>query len=298
MRVLGIGDNVCDIYLHTRTMYPGGQALNVAVNAARLGANAAYLGAFGSDPIADHVAYALDMEGVDRSRCRVYKGENGYARVTLKAGDRVFLGSNKGGVLRDHPLLLDEDDLEYCRQFHVIHTSNNSYFDKQLASLTTLPALISYDFSNRWNEEDRVNRVCPHADVAFCSGSGLSVEEARELAGRLLAKGCRLVCATRGAEAAYACDGVNEWLQPPDPDDPVDTMGAGDSFAACVLVHIGRALEREGRPAWTDCDFRARILPQALQAAADWSANTCRVRGAFGYGTEVPEPIWVEIEKP
>ena len=31
LKVLGLGDNVCDVYLHTGTMYPGGQAVNFAV---------------------------------------------------------------------------------------------------------------------------------------------------------------------------------------------------------------------------------------------------------------------------
>ena len=35
VKVLGLGDNVCDIYLNERTMYPGGQAVNFAVYAWR-----------------------------------------------------------------------------------------------------------------------------------------------------------------------------------------------------------------------------------------------------------------------
>ena len=37
MRLLGAGDNVADRYLHKAMQYPGGNALNVAVFAARLG---------------------------------------------------------------------------------------------------------------------------------------------------------------------------------------------------------------------------------------------------------------------
>ena len=36
VKVLGLGDNVCDVYLHTGTMYPGGQAVNFAVYARML----------------------------------------------------------------------------------------------------------------------------------------------------------------------------------------------------------------------------------------------------------------------
>ena len=40
--VIGIGDNVCDKYIHLKTMFPGGQALNFAAYARMLGADAAY----------------------------------------------------------------------------------------------------------------------------------------------------------------------------------------------------------------------------------------------------------------
>lgn len=64
MNVIGIGDNVVDKYVHTQTMYPGGNALNFAAYAAMLGHNAAYLGIFGNDAAAEHVMQVLDKVGV------------------------------------------------------------------------------------------------------------------------------------------------------------------------------------------------------------------------------------------
>ena len=55
VKVLGLGDNVCDVYLHTGLMYPGGQAVNFAVFARELGAEADFMGVFGMDAAADHV---------------------------------------------------------------------------------------------------------------------------------------------------------------------------------------------------------------------------------------------------
>ena len=72
------------------------------------------------------------------SRCRTYEGENGYAVVDLIDGDRSFVSSNKGGVLREHPLRLTASDLSYIDSFEVVHTSNNSYFDDQLPLLKPL----------------------------------------------------------------------------------------------------------------------------------------------------------------
>ena len=98
-RVIGIGDNVCDKYYPSKIMYPGGQAMNFSVYAKKLGADAAYMGVFGTDSVASHIIHTLEQFQIDYSRCRQYKGENGYAKVTLVDGDRVFLGSNKGVFL-------------------------------------------------------------------------------------------------------------------------------------------------------------------------------------------------------
>lgn len=37
IKVIGIGDNVCDQYYPTKIMYPGGQAMNFSVYAKMLG---------------------------------------------------------------------------------------------------------------------------------------------------------------------------------------------------------------------------------------------------------------------
>lgn len=128
MKVLGIGDNVCDVYVHQKRMYPGGQALNFAVNAKMLGAESEFLGVFGTDLIAACVKQALQTYGIPFPRSRTYSGDNGYARVTLDHGERVFLDSNKGGVIQTHPLRFDREDLDYIADFFLVHTTNNGFW--------------------------------------------------------------------------------------------------------------------------------------------------------------------------
>ena len=134
-RVIGIGDNVCDKYINQGRMFPGGQAMNFAVYCNKLGMKAAYIGVFGSDRVAAHNITVMKELGIDITRCRQIDGENGFALVDVIAGERSFIGSNKGGVLRKHPIELNPADLEYLSGFDWIHTSNNSYFDAQLYKL-------------------------------------------------------------------------------------------------------------------------------------------------------------------
>ena len=242
LKVLGIGDNVCDVYLHKEIMYPGGQALNFTAYAKKLGADADFMGVFGNDAVAEHVKNTLDALGVGRTHCRSFEGENGFARVTLKEGDRVFMGSNRGGVIQEHPIFLDADDVAYVAGFDLVHTSNNGFTEDLLPKLKELPPAVSYDFSFRWNEEERVKKVCPFVDFAFLSCSGLTDEETEELCRKLHREGCGIVTATRGSKGAVVYDGRRIYRQLPHYVEPVDTMGAGDIYKVGELI-----LEKAGK---------------------------------------------------
>ena len=82
----------------------------------------AYLGKYGDDEVAACVQDTLKEIGIDDSHCRRYEGENGFALVTLKETDRVFLGSNKGGIAKEHDFGFTKEDLEYIKGFHLIYT--------------------------------------------------------------------------------------------------------------------------------------------------------------------------------
>lgn len=189
-KVIGIGDNVCDKYYPAKIMYPGGQAMNFSVYAKMLGADAAYMGVFGRDEVADHVIRTLDELGVDHSRCRQYDGENGYAKVRLVDGDREFIMSNKGGIVNEHPLELTKEDLDYIRTFKLIHTSCNGHLDGELHKLREAGVPISYDMSGRWNQEYYIETIGPQVDIAFASCGDTPEEEIKKLCEALKARGC------------------------------------------------------------------------------------------------------------
>lgn len=296
-KVLGLGDNVCDIYLHTQTMYPGGQAVNFAVYAHQLGAISDFMGVFGQDAVAEHVQAVLDAQNVGRSHCRSYPGENGFALVTLSQGDRVFKGSNRGGVLQKHPIYLSQGDLSYAAGFDLIHTTNNGFIDGLLPTLHQLSPLISYDFSYRWNEHDRVERVCPYIDLAFLSCSDLDEMQVQELCRHLHGKGCGVVTATRGSKSAIVFDGIRFYEQSPRLVEPVDTMGAGDSFATAMLIGLLRAMKGK-KEVWHQEDFRRSTFPKVLQSAADFASQTCLVYGAFGCGVPIPDELRTRLNEP
>ena len=145
---LGFGDNVVDRYEHIHTMYPGGNAVNFAVYAKKCGAaRSAYMGIFGNDAAAEHVIASLEDEDVELAKCKQLIGENGAARVTVVDGDRVFLGSNDGGIRGDARYVLDRFDLAYMKQFDVVHSGNYCFTERELPKLKA--AVLPFRLTSR-----------------------------------------------------------------------------------------------------------------------------------------------------
>jgi fructokinase len=98
------------------------------------------------------------------------------------------------------------------------------------------------------NEADyraRLDRMVARADVVKASdedlrwllGSGEPESHARAL----LARGPRLALVTLGGEGALAVSPRGAWRVPAPPVTVADTVGAGDTFSAGVLVALHRA---------------------------------------------------------
>ncbi len=276
MKIIGVGDNVVDDYTHIRTMFPGGNALNVSVYASMLGCESAYLGVFGSDVAAGHVQRTLAEMGVDTSRCKRADGPNGRAVLTIEDGERVFVSSNEGGVSKSVSMEFVFDDPEYLQRFSVIHTSAYSYMDRLLDRFQSLPPLVSYDFSDDF-DADQAQELCRYIDIGFFSCAEWTEQATMDLLVEAAGRGSTLAVATRGPEGALLFDGQSWYRQSPHPVTPVDTLGAGDAFISGFLVSYAGSKPNEGvQP--------ASLIEKSLDKAASFAAEICQVNGAFGRG--------------
>ena len=273
-QVIGLGDQVVDKYEHQHIMYPGGNALNFAVFAAKLGVRSAFLGAFGDDMEGRFVASVLRELGIDISRCSTFEGENGCARVELRDGDRVFLGSNRCGVLRTRGLPLTAKDMDYLCGFDLIHSSAYGFSETWLEAAKRRGCRISYDFSDEFTPE-KLSGTLPLVDYAVFSCSHLAPDETRRLLHDACEAGCSMALATRGSDGAYLYDGQREYRQMPSFVDAKDTMAAGDAFLTCFLITY---LTR------TQTDPNGTAVTYALRKAAELAAPQCHVDASFGFG--------------
>ena len=262
VRILAFGDNVVDCYRDQNVMYPGGNCVNHAVFARRAGAETAYAGAVCDDAAGRLIRQSLIDEGVDVSFLRMEQGQTAYCVIENQDGDRVFVGANLSVSI----IAPRASDLARIQDFDAVHTGRSSHVDAWLPHFSG-KTRVSYDFATI-HDADRIAQVAPHCFLLAFSGGGLSRDEALSLASLAHAQGATWSLVTRGQEGALLVGprGVHE--EPAQPVEAIDTLGAGDTFIASVLV--GLLEERQPR----------ELLSRAAQAAA----QTCLMRGAFGHG--------------
>lgn len=264
MRILGLGDNTVDTYVDLGLQFPGGNAVNVAVLAGRLGAAPAYLGCIGKDEAGGVVFDALAAEGIETSRLRRLDGPNARAFIAHRDGDRRFISSSRG--VRGQYGWQDED-FAYVAGFDAVHTSIYSEINDALPRLARSARQLSYDHSERWTPES-LEQTLPFVTTAFLSCPALDDDACRALLRRGAAAGPQVVVATRGKAGAMAIADGEILVQPAVPATVVDTLGAGDGFIAAFLV------ER----------LRGATPAAALRAGAAFAAQVCSWQGAFGRG--------------
>jgi sugar/nucleoside kinase (ribokinase family) len=290
VKVLGFGDNVIDRFLDRRIDYPGGNCVNFAVFARRLGLDAGYLGVFGSDTHGETIREVLESLGIDVSRCVVREGETGLARVEVVDGDRVFRGGNGGGVSVREPVVLTADLLAYASAFALVHSSVYSSSESELPKLSGAGPLVSYDVSSEdeYRAHAYLGPLAPHLDLVLASCSHLSGEQTMEHLERIHGFGAGLVLGTRGAEGAVLFDGARHHVVAAVPVDAAavrDTMGCGDAFLAGFVDSLLAAGWRRGvTPA-------SESIEAALAAGAQYASDQLFTDGAFGYGKTVLESL-------
>lgn len=283
MKVLGFGDNFIDKFVDRRIYYPGGNAVNFAVFARQLGAEASYLGVYGDDDLAEHLRVTLRELGVRDDRCVVRHGETGWAEVEVVDGDRTFLGWNEGGVALAEPYVLDQETVDWVsREFDLVHSGVYAGTAQEMAKMADRGPLLSFDFSEEaeFRTDEYLGSLCPRLDLALFSGAEEDGDALVETLRRAVDAGTRLALGTLGSRGSLLWDGERLVEQAAtDPGAPtVDTMGCGDSFVAAFIVHaLSSGWSRTHRPTNGDLD-------KALLAASEFAARTTLTEGAFRHG--------------
>ena len=261
MKIACIGDNCIDYYDESGLAFPGGNPVNVAVYARRLGVESAYLGAVGTDFYGELLLRQLGEKGVDVSHVQQLPGRTALCHVSLRDGERV-LGDYDEGVMA--AFSLRQEDLEFLRNYDLAVTGLWGHAEGSLSTIRSLGIPVAFDGAERPFDPAGLIAL-PNSDIAFFSDDALSDTRLKEKICAVAELGPGLVVATRGGKGSLAYDGLNFFSCSPAPCEVVDTMGAGDSFIAGFLL------------AW----LRRESIPACMRAGAENAAITIGYAGAW-----------------
>ena len=288
IRIAGSGVATLDLYLNRGRMYPGGNEYNVVCHAVRNGAEAGFMGVFGNDEAGRILEETLIECGVDISMSRHEEGSSGYSLVTIRDdGDRVFLDWNREGVTDLHPFEFNEAEIEYLRSYDVLCIGRlaDVTLDK-IRLLKQAGVAICYDFHAAFTAED-VEAIAPHIEYGFFSCSHLNDEEIKAVLKQAVDAGCSLAVGTRGCDPVIAYDGEEYYVQETRRVEPTDTLGAGDSYIASVMVNYLAAIKSG--------ESRKAAAEKALMAACEYSAGVVVIEGSLGKGYDIEAEYLSEI---
>jgi fructoselysine 6-kinase len=258
-QVACVGDNCVDVYVDAGGVERvGGNALNVALELARTGHTAAYLGAVGTDARGRLVIDGARAGGVDVSRVIVADGATGVTIVGHDpSGERHFV-SEEYGVAADYRVPPADEAL--LRRSRWVHASRQADLARWSPGVRAAGTPVSCDLNDGGDA-----LACP-VDVAFASAADADDAAATALARDLRERGAEIAVVTLGPAGSLAHSAAGAWRQPAIPVEVVDSLGAGDAFIAGVIAAL----------------LAGRDVPAALRAGAHAGAEACTRVGLAG----------------
>ena len=247
----GVSEQGIPVY----TAFPGGAPANVAVAAARLGAETAFIGKVGNDAFGKLLIDTVKQNGVNADGMIVTDAANTtLAVVSLEpSGERDFAFYRKGFA----DTLLSESEISdnQLKNTHFLHFGSVSLTDEpsRTATLNTakkakkLGAVITYDPNYRaslWSTlKDALyymSAPLSFVDILKISDEELvlltGVDDAEQGTAMLFERyNIPLILVTLGADGAYFRCGSNTGLVEGFKVKVADTNGAGDTFFGAFL---------------------------------------------------------------
>lgn len=260
LRFAAVGDNCIDKFLPpVGQALIGGNALNVAVQLARLGHETHYFGAVGPDDDGRRTRAALTANGVCVPHLQERAGQTAHTDIdVLPSGERVFLFEDFGVCAGYAPTAAEVAVLRTLDHVHIGWLDDGGALRRALAATGVS---VSQDVSVN---ADPADLGLDGLRIAFGS-AGEDDAAAHAMLERFLSAGVEVAVVTRGAKGSLAATRHGRAEAGIRAVDVVDTTGAGDSFIAGFLsAHVG------GAP-----------LRDALHSGRDRAALACSHIGGF-----------------
>nr|WP_294021233.1 PfkB family carbohydrate kinase [uncultured Lachnoclostridium sp.] len=222
---------------------------------------------------------------VDLSQCIFHEDSTTKkCDVNVYDGERDYIRADEGKNWA-HTTRIRDCDVDYLRDFDVVHTSCNAKLHEDVHKLQDLAAMVTFDFSvkDKYRTHEFLELTCPYLELGQFSCEHMETDAIRELMQKVYGHGCRNVVATMGERGQMFYNGREFVEGKARYVKALDTMGAGDSFIAAVIVSLLNQGWRKGTTLTGDA------VRQALQDGASYSAKNCLRGGGFGFRNLIEE---------
>jgi 2-dehydro-3-deoxygluconokinase len=263
----------------------GGDTLNVAIAAARLGSRSAYITRLGPDIFADEIAALMRAEGIATPGVsHDSAAPTGLYFVTHGPGGHVFTYRRQGSAAS----LMTPADLDagLIASARFLHASGISQAISASAAATVAAAIaiakangvsVSFDTNFRpklWSAaaaRGPIEAAASQADVLKTSAEDchalIGLTDPAAIARHFLSLGAKAVIVTLGVDGVYAATSAGAMQVPGRKVAAVDATGAGDAFTGALLAELVRG---------------------ASLAGATRFANVAAALSTLGYGAIAP----------
>ncbi len=261
MKVAAVGDNCVDVYEKEGKQYPGGNPVNVAVYLRRMGLDASYTGAVGTDEYGARLVEALRGKGVDTSHVHVEEGSTAITKVEIVDGNRVF-GDYIEGVMET--FRMSDEDVAFLCGHDLVVSGIWGHTAEDLGKIKASGTPVVFDYSDQ-PQDPIVDASIANVDYAFFGLESEDNDEVRTFMRDKQARGPKVVVVTLGEHGSLAYDGSRFYTHGIIEVPIADTMGAGDSFIAGYIKGI----------------LEGQDVPGCMESGAQSSAVTLQYSGAW-----------------
>jgi sugar/nucleoside kinase (ribokinase family) len=221
---------------------PGGSAAMVVAQVAALGRPARLVATIGRDYVGDGLRAELESAGVDCSRC-VHVGRTGLVVAGVRGTEHTVV-ADVGPVSVDSLVAATGDTSDAA----FVYVPGFPGYEPLLERLVRDTRVVADFGFAPWLESEslyvqEVLARCRGVAIALLSGGRFAEDVLRGLLAECVARGVELAVATRGGDGVLVADAAGVAAAPAFEVEPVCKLGAGDSFAAGLIVGL-----LDGRP--------------------------------------------------
>ncbi len=230
----------------------GGSAVNVAIDASRLGLKTGVIAKIGFDAMGRLIVDELMREKVDLSGIRIGFGETGFTIVIINSRGEISMYGYKGVAEELEPSEINPHLISMAKHLHIpslrIDTSVEAASIARKNNLT-----ISWDPGRVLAKKgiDKLSEIIGLVDIVLANRHETKLmtglDDYRKAAAEIKELGPRIVVVKKGGEGVYVLSSdLEKEYSAYKVDEVVDTTGAGDAFAAGLIAGLvkGYSLEK------------------------------------------------------